>query len=476
MYLTVKSEWESRRFAIWLGVGHRQEISMEDSLKLNISYRQILQMAIPISFAILVPQFNFLINSFFLSKLGPGFMGASGITGVYYLIFSVIGYGLNNGLQTLVSRRAGQDRSSEIGGLFIQSIYLTLLIAVFGIICTYSFAPVIFGSFTDPALAKQSTSFLFIRIWGLPFLYIYQMRNALLVGTNQSKLLIWGTLAETISNVVLDYGLIFGNLGMPKLGFNGAAYASIMAEFIGMVVVLAVINAKGMNARFKLFDNLTFNWKISKTIFIQSSPIILQYAISIISWEFFFILVSHDGMLALDVSQLMRLLFGFYGIFIWSFAATSSTMVSNLVGQGLSKRVMILVGRIAMLSAGSTLVIFIPVQLFTREILSIFNDDAAFLTMAIPVLRVVSVAILMMSVSTVCLNAVTGTGNTRINLMIEMITIVMYIIYVYLVMEVYNLSIVWGWGSEWVYWTSIFIMSFAYLKSGKWNNAKSRSI
>jgi putative MATE family efflux protein len=433
-------------------------------------------MAIPISFAILVPQFNFLINSFFLSKLGPGFMGASGITGVYYLVFSVIGYGLNNGLQTLVSRRAGQDRSTEIGGLFIQSIYLTLMIAVFGIICTYSFAPTIFGSFTDPALAKQSTSFLFIRIWGLPFLYIYQMRNALLVGTNQSKLLIWGTLAETISNVVLDYGLIFGNIGLPKLGFNGAAYASIMAEFIGMVVVLAIINAKGMNTRFKLFDNLQFNWKISKTILIQSSPIILQYAISIISWEFFFILVSHDGMLALDVSQLMRLLFGFYGIFIWAFAATSSTMVSNLVGQGLSKRVMILVGRIAMLSAGSTLVVFIPVQLFTREILSIFNDDAAFLAMAVPVLRVVSVAILMMSVSTVCLNAVTGTGNTRINLMIEMITIVMYIVYVYLVMEVYNLSIVWGWGSEWVYWTSIFIMSFAYLKSGKWNNARSRSI
>jgi len=449
---------------------------MEDNLKLNISYRQILQMAIPISFAILVPQFNFLINSFFLSKLGPGFMGASGITGVYYLVFSVIGYGLNNGLQTLVSRRAGQDRSSEIGGLFIQSIYLTLMIAAFGIICTYGFAPAIFGNFTDPALAKQSTSFLFIRIWGLPFLYIYQMRNALLVGTNQSKLLIWGTLAETVSNVVLDYGLIFGNLGMPKLGFNGAAYASIMAEFIGMVVVLAIINAKGMDKRFKLFDNLQFNWQISKTIFIQSSPIILQYAISIISWEFFFILVSHDGMLALDVSQLMRLLFGFYGIFIWAFAATSSTMVSNLVGQGLSKRVMILVGRIAMLSAGSTLVVFIPVQLFTREILSLFNDDLTFLTMAIPVLRVVSVAILMMSVSTVCLNAVTGTGNTRINLMIEMITVVMYILYVYLVMEVFNMSIAWGWGSEWVYWTSIFIMSFAYLKSGKWNNARSRSI
>jgi len=476
MHLAVKSAEERRRFALRFSEGCCELKSMEESLKLNISYRQILQMSIPISFAILVPQFNFLINSFFLSKLGPGFMGASGITGVYYLIFSVIGYGLNNGLQSLVSRRAGQERTAEIGGLFTQSIYLTLMIAAFGIICTYAFAPSIFGSFTDPALAKQSTGFLFIRIWGLPFLYIYQMRNALLVGTNQSKLLIWGTLAETISNVVLDYGLIFGNLGMPKMGFNGAAYASIIAEFIGMVVVFAIINAKGMGARFKLFDDLKFNWEISKTILVQSSPIILQYAISIISWEFFFILVSHDGMLALDVSQLMRLLFGFYGIFIWAFAATANTMVSNVIGQGMSKRVMILVGRIILLSAGSTLVIFIPVQFFTREILSIFNDDAAFLAMAIPVLRIVSVAILMMSVSTICLNAVTGTGNTRVNLMIEMVTIVLYCVYVYLVMDVYNLSIAWGWGSEWVYWSSIFIMSFAYLKSGKWNNARSRQI
>jgi len=38
------------------------------------------------------------------------------------------------------------------------------------------------------------------------------MRNALLVGTNQTKLLIYGTAAEAVTNVILDYGLIFGNL------------------------------------------------------------------------------------------------------------------------------------------------------------------------------------------------------------------------------------------------------------------------
>ena len=449
---------------------------MAQDLKLDTSYKQILQMALPISFAILVPQFNFLINSVFLSQLGEGYIGVSGITGVYYLIFSVIGFGLNNGLQALISRRAGQDRLNEIGSLFMQSVYITMFIALMGIFATYTLAPYIFATFTDPILEEKAMGFLYIRIWGLPFLYLYQMRNALLVGTNQSKLLIWGTLAETLSNVVLDYGLIFGNLGMPTLGFNGAAYASVCAEFIGMAVVFTVINGKGMSKKFGLFNSIRFNWVTTKTILIQSSPLVLQYAISIISWEFFFILVSHDGPLALDISQLMRLIFGFCGMFIWAFAATANTMVSNVIGQGMPEKVMPLIKRIIILSAGSSLVIFIPLQLFTTDILSLFNSSDVFLQLGTPVLRIVAVAIMLMSVSTICLNAVTGTGNTRINLTIEVITIVLYCIYIYTVMHVYNLPITWGWGSEWIYWSSILLMSLTYLVSGKWNNARSRSV
>ena len=246
---------------------------MKDDLRLSISYRSILELSIPISFAILVPQLNYLINSFFLAKLGLGYIGISGITGVYYLIFSVIGFGLNNGLQAVISRRAGQGLYKEIGNLFTQSIYITLFIATLGIVTTFTITPLIFKNNIDPSIYHESISFLSIRIWGLPFLYLYQMRNALLVGTNQSKLLIWGTLSETIANIVLDYGLIFGNLGLPKLGFNGAAYASVIAEFIGMVVVFGIIHVKGMNKRFALFESWKIDWKTTKTLLVQSSPL-----------------------------------------------------------------------------------------------------------------------------------------------------------------------------------------------------------
>src|SRR5579863_7384306 len=221
-----------------------------------ITNRDILRMALPISLAILVPQINFITNNIFLGHLDErgDALSTAGITGVYYLLFAVIGQGLNTGLQALIARRAGEGRIEEIGKLFFQGVVIALVLAFFGILLTWTLAPVVLSyALHSDAVRVQALSFLRIRIWGLPFLYIYQMRNALLVGTNQSKFLVYGTLAETGVNIGLDYGLIFGHFGLPALGFNGAAYASIIAEASGMIVVFAVIQAKGIGRELQLY-------------------------------------------------------------------------------------------------------------------------------------------------------------------------------------------------------------------------------
>ncbi len=76
--------------------------------KVAVSNSAILKMALPISLAILVPQINFITNNIFLGHLDQSGMAlsAAGITGVYYLLFAVVGQGLNNGLQSLIARRA----------------------------------------------------------------------------------------------------------------------------------------------------------------------------------------------------------------------------------------------------------------------------------------------------------------------------------------------------------------------------------
>ncbi|MBS1486128.1 MAG: MATE family efflux transporter [Bacteroidetes bacterium] len=438
-------------------------------LRLQTGYRDILKLAMPISFAILVPQFNFITNTIFLGGLGEQALASAGITGVYYLIFAVIGNGLNNGLQMLIARKAGENNPREIGNLFFHGVWLSLAISVLGIVITYTFAPIILrATIHQAATAEMSISFLYIRIWGLPLLYLYIMRNALLVGTNLTKLLIWGTLAETIFNIFFDYALIYGHFGFAAIGFNGAAYASIIAEAAGLIVVFAVIHFKGVNKTFALFENWKINATTTRHVLFKSSPLILQYCISIITWEYFYILIEHHGARALAVSNTMRNIFGVFGVFSWAFAATTNTMVSNIIGQRREEEVLPLIKRIVKLSMLCCVALTVLLNIRPDIFLSIYGQGQLFIEEGTAVIRVISIALILMSFSSIWLNAVTGTGHTKVNLAIEVITLVFYIIYAYLVLEIWDWPITWGWGSELVYWAGMFIMSYGYIQSGKW--------
>ena len=417
-----------------------------------------------------MPQINFIVNNVFLGHLSEEALAVATITGVYYLIFVGIGYGLNNGLQALISRRAGEARNQEIGKLFQQGIYIALLIAAAGILVTYVLTPVILRATIDSrATAEKAISFLRIRIWGLPFLFIYQMRNALLVGINKSKYLVTGTLAEAAANILFDYVLIFGAFGFPLLGFNGAAYASIIAEFTGMFVIFLVLKSKGIDREFSLFKKATWDAPLIRSILSMSGPLVFQYAVSIVSWLLFYILIERNAsQTSLAVSNTMRNFFGLFGVFAWAFAATANSMVSNVIGQGKKDEVIPLINKIAKVSVAISASFGLLLIISPRFYLSVYGLSEEFIQAGIPILRLVALVMVLMSFSTVWLSAVTGTGNSRVTLLIEVGAIFLYSIYVWLVLEVYQLSIFWGWASELLYWTCLFSCSYYYIKSNRW--------
>ena len=445
--------------------------ALNNDLKVEISTRQILKIALPISLAMLVPQINFVVNNVFLGQLGEKELATAGITGVIYLVFALIGNGLNNGLQGLISRRAGESRTDEIGKLYGQSIWIALFFALGGIIIVYTAGGYfLHQTLKDPEVIEASDSFLKIRIWGIPFLYVFQMSNALLVSTNQSRYMKYGFWVQAGLNIILDYLFIFGGIGIPALGFNGAAIASVLSEIAGLAVVLGIIVYKGLHKRFSLFAHLRFNSTRAGLIFRQSSPLVGQWLISIFSWLIFYILIEHYGKRSLAISNTMRNIFGLFGIFVWAFASTTNSMVSNIIGQGKSDKVIYLVKKVSLLSFGFTLILCAFVNLFPGLFLSIYGRDDSFVSDAIPVIRIVTGGMLIMSIATVWLNAVTGTGNTRMNLAIEVIVIAMYIFYIWLIMDKLHLSLVWAWSSEIVYWAGLFLLSWFYMRSGKWKN------
>ncbi len=436
------------------------------SLKVNISYAQIFRTSLPISFAILIPQINFIANNIFLGhfdKSGNA-LAVAGLTGVYYLIFSAIGYGLNNGLQSLISRRAGENQPEEIGLLFGQGISISILLSAFGMLVTWFCLPFLFDFFIHDAQKKEmALGFLSIRIWGLPFLYLYQMRNALLVGINQSKYLIWGTLAEVMANLFFDYALIFGKFGFPSLGFEGAAYASVVSEMVGVFVIFLVLRNTGIDKAFGLFARLKFRPKQMRQILHFSYPLMFQQALSIASWEYFFLVLEHHGTTALQVSNAMRNVFGIFGSASWAFAAATNSLVANVLGQEKGHLLWKLLGKILFVSLSITAIFLTLLNLFPHAFLSIYGQGEAFYQTGEPTIRVVSVAMVLMCISSVLLNAVIATGNSRFSFACEVVSLIGYLAYVYWFLEIRHASVPVGWISEWIYWIILGLPSLWFL-------------
>ncbi|MEP6616878.1 MAG: MATE family efflux transporter [Ginsengibacter sp.] len=443
----------------------------DTSLQVKITNRQILQIALPISAALIIPNINFITNNIFLGGLGERELGNAGTVGVYYLILMVSGNGLGNALQALISRRGGEGHVGEISKLFAQGIRIALQFALAGMLLTWFIAPLCLKPFIKPENFQAEMNFLRIRIWGLPFLYLFQTGNAFLVGTLNSRYMMIGTIGEALVNIFFDYALIYGAFSFPELGFNGAAAASVIAEFSGMAIVYIVIFKQGLKKRFNLFKDFSYDRVNSRSILKMSGPLVLQFAISLITWLVFFILLEKYGERAKAISNTMRNVFGILGIFLWAFASASNIMVSNLIGQNLQHKVISAITKIMKLSVGATFCLLVILNVFAEKFFRIFGQSGDFVRDAIPVLRVVSVGMLCMSISSIWLNAVTGTGKTKMNLLIEFVAVIFYLCYIYLVMVKYKFSLAITWTNEIVYWSVIFSIAFWYMRSGRWREA-----
>jgi MATE family multidrug resistance protein len=98
--------------------------------------------------------------------------------------------------------------------------------------------------------------------------------------------------------------------------------------------------------------------------------------VSILAWFFFYMLVARNAsQTGLAVSTTMRAVFGFFGTFFWALAATTNSMVSNVIGQGRKDEVMHLLGKITRLSLGIAIIVCAILNLFPGAYLGLFRND-----------------------------------------------------------------------------------------------------
>lgn len=442
-------------------------------MKTKYTYKEIWIISYPILVSLLMEQMIGMTDTAFLGRVGEIELGASAIAGVYYMAIFMMAFGFSIGAQILIARRNGEQRYKEIGSIFYQGVYFLLALAAVMFSLSMYFSPHILKNIiSSPHIYDAASSYMNWRIFGFFFSFVGVMFRAFFVGTTQTKTLTLNSVVMVLSNVVFNYILIFGKFGFPQLGIAGAAIGSSLAELVS-VIFFIVYTWRKVDCR-KYAMNLLprFQPQILKGILNVSVWTMIQNFVSLSTWFMFFLFVEHLGERALAVSNIIRNVSGIPFMIAMAFASTCGSLVSNLIGAGNKEYVPGTIRQHIRIAYVCILPILVLFALFPDLILRIYTDMPNLRLASTPALWVLCSAYLIMVPAHVYFQSVSGTGNTRSALALELCALVIYVVYITYVILYLRVDVAICWTTEHVYAIFVLLFSYLYIKKGNWQKKK----
>ena len=317
------------------------------------SYKEIWQIAGPIMLSLLAQNIVGVTDTAFLGRVGEIELGASAIGGVFYLIIFMVTFGFATGVQILVARRYGEKNYTAIGRIFDNSFYFIGLFSITISVTIFFFGPSFLKLFlTSDAICQASSVFLKFRVLGLFFASSALLFRSFYTGISFTKYLTISSVIMAVLNILLDYLLIFGHGGFPKMGIQGAAIASSVSEAAALLFFILITFENSRLRKYKLFRLVKPDLTIIRKTLETSIFVMILFILSFGSWFVFFMIVEKMGERPLAVSNIIRSIYIFMMIPGWALGSVASTLVSSAMGEGKPENVMPIIYKIVKFSTG----------------------------------------------------------------------------------------------------------------------------
>jgi len=438
---------------------------------LDLRYKTILGVALPMMVSGFIQSIVMITDSSLISRFSTEAFVAVGNGGLLYVTMYMCLVGMADGAQIIIARRIGQERQSEIGRIFGTTLITHFLLASLFFLLLYFLMPDIILFYSkDQNIGALQGDFIHIRSFALFFAMITLSIQAFFIATGKTWVVLIAALITASSNMVFGYGMILGNLGFQKLGVEGAALASTIADGLGMLFLIIYLSFSEERKRYRLYQYFSFDGKSMLELLKIGSPLMLQGFFALATWSLFFTWLEQKGQFDLTVSQNIRSIYFLAFVPIWGFAGTTKTYISQYLGHKTYVAIPIIQKRIQFLTVIFLLISFHGAILYPETLVRLINPEEEYIAKSAEILRLVSVSILLFGMVSVYFQTIHGSGNTLHSMIIEFLTVGIYAVFSYLFIKVWNLDIYWIWTVEYIYFGILGLFSISYLRLFKWKN------
>ncbi|SFC32288.1 MATE family efflux transporter [Clostridium uliginosum] len=237
----------------------------------------MLAIAIPVSIQSLFQASLSIIDQVMVGQLGENAIAAVGLGSRFPNIFIITLNAIGASTSIMISQFWGKKDKKNIARSFGGNLFIGFAITLIFSVLSLVFHHQVLGCYTkDAKVIELGSEYLKINAVGYIPILLITMYSSVLRSTEHVKLPMFAGIFGILMNTILNYILIFGKFGLPKMGVQGTAYATTITRTLEVAILVACIYIRKYPGAFKIKQISDLSANFIKKIIVITTPILIN--------------------------------------------------------------------------------------------------------------------------------------------------------------------------------------------------------
>ncbi len=381
--------------------------------------RQVWLLSLPIIGGMMSQNILNLVDAAMVGYLGTPQLAAVGIASFINFVAAAAFMGMSAGVQAMVARRMGEGRKEEAANPLNGALLTILLTATPLAVCLVLYSEALMGWLVDdPLVVQYGSEYLQVRLAAIMFVGMNFCFRGYWSAIKKTGFYLKTLLIVHSLNIFLNYVLIFGKLGFPQLGVQGAALGTSVSMAVGTLIYayLALKHTRAFGFGLHLPKKETL-----LTVIKISVPSSMQQLFFALGFTMLFWIVGQIGTAELAAANVLTNITLVAILPCIAFGISAATLVGQALGRSEVEDAHRWAWDVIKVALFVVVLIALPMMLMPELILGVFLKEPHALEVAITPLRLVSLGILVDAFGLVIMNALQGAGATKSTMKVSLL-------------------------------------------------------
>lgn len=303
---------------------------MNKSLK-----KQMTSIALPIMLQNLILSLINLADVFMIGRVGNIEIAAVGLSNQIQFLFVLFCMGINNAGSIFIAQYFGRGEKDKIKTVLGITMMISIALALIFSIMAFFLPETLMRIYTsDQEVINSAIPYLKVIAIAYIFTAFTIVYSTLLRSMGNTKMAMYASIVTLMINVILNYLLIFGNLGFPKMGVAGAALATSIARFFELCTIIIVSKKKKYDISLKIEHFKTITKDFVKEFFKTGLPVIGSHVIWSLGATTLFMIYARVGTAAVTAMNISGSFANIAFIAIVGIGSAVGVIVGQELGRG----------------------------------------------------------------------------------------------------------------------------------------------